>query len=106
MPRREDHKVHKGHVVALGGRKKCSLIDLHFSIAVSVYRRCKTLYGFFSFSVTENFDSGSDESTETSATDNANCENNTSSKRLRFHKRATDFSFLLRNDAASRLEFK
>ena len=22
MPRREDHEVHKGHVVALGGKKK------------------------------------------------------------------------------------
>ena len=31
MPRREDHEVHKGHVVALGGKKKnvmtCSLLN-------------------------------------------------------------------------------
>ena len=30
MPRREDHEVHKGHVVALGG-KKIVYVDKHFS---------------------------------------------------------------------------
>ena len=56
---------------------------------------------FFSCSLAVNFDSGSDESTETSAIDNANCKHNVSSKRLHFHRRAADFSFLLRHDAAS-----
>ena len=59
------------------------------------------LYIFLSFSLAENFDSGSDESTEKSATDNANYKHNKSSKRLHFHKSATYFSFLLRHDAAS-----
>jgi len=60
------------------------------------------LYVFFSFSLAVNFDSGSDESTETSATDNAKCKPNTSSQHfLHFHRPAADFSFFLRHEAAS-----
>jgi hypothetical protein len=36
MPRREDHEVYKGHVVAFGGRKKkCYMLLHHLSICTT-----------------------------------------------------------------------
>jgi len=37
MPRREDHEVHKGHVVALGGEKKEEKKNIHTHTHTELY---------------------------------------------------------------------
>jgi len=60
MPRREDHEVHKGHVVALGGKKEKRILKLatflaeicgsllytqiNFNIHICIYLCCYFIY--------------------------------------------------------------